>query len=95
MEQFLTVKEFSERFKFAEQTVYNLINRKVFVLNRHYYKPRPKKILFKLSAIEAWVQGASDLDDKASLEESVELNTHAENFGDNPVQSKPKSFIKI
>ena len=45
MEEYLTVKELSERIKLAKQTIYNMIHKKEFVLNKHYYKPKTKIIL--------------------------------------------------
>jgi len=57
MEQYLTVKELSERLKLARQTIYNMIHKRDFILNRHYFKPTPKKILFKWSAMKNWLEG--------------------------------------
>ncbi len=54
-DQFLTVDELSKRIKFSKQTIYNLISSKEFVLQEHYLKPRPKKILFRWQAIKAWM----------------------------------------
>jgi len=57
MEQYLTVKELSERLKLARQTIYNMIHKRDFILNRHYFKPTPKKILFKWSVMKNWLEG--------------------------------------
>ena len=57
MEQYLTVRELSERLKLARQTIYNMIHKRDFILNRHYFKPTPKKILFKWSAMKNWLEG--------------------------------------
>lgn len=57
MEEYLTVMELSQRIKLARQTIYNLIYKNVFILNHHYLKPTPKKVLFKWSAILAWMEG--------------------------------------
>lgn len=59
MEEYLTVTELSNRIKLARQTIYNMIHKKEFVLNFHYYKPKPKIILFKWSVIEKWLEGGS------------------------------------
>ena len=56
MEEYLSVKEMSERTKLRRQTIYNMIYRGEFVLNKHYYKPKGK-ILFISSAIESWLAG--------------------------------------
>jgi excisionase family DNA binding protein len=57
--EYLTVEELSERIKFSKQTLYNMISKGEFILQEHYLKPRPKKILFKWSAIEEWMENAS------------------------------------
>jgi hypothetical protein len=36
-----------------------MISKGEFILQEHYLKPRPKKILFKWSAIQAWMENAS------------------------------------
>lgn len=59
-EEYLTVNELSLKIKFSRQTIYNLISRKEFVLNEHYLKPRPKKVLFKWSAVKAWMEKTGD-----------------------------------
>ena len=58
-DEFLTVRELSARIKFSKQTIYNLISSKEFILGEHYLKPRPKKILFRWSAIKAWMGNPS------------------------------------
>lgn len=59
-EEYLTVEELSGKIKFSKQTIYNLIAKGEFVLQEHYLKPRPKKILFKWSAIKAWMQNSQN-----------------------------------
>ena len=58
--EYLTVEELSQRIKFSRQTIYNLIYKKVFILNKHYLKPRPKKILFIWSAVREWMANPPD-----------------------------------
>lgn len=60
MEELLTIAELSDRIKMAKQSIYNLIYRKVFILNKHFYKPTPKKILFRCSEIKKWLEGTPD-----------------------------------
>ncbi len=60
MENYLTVDELSSMIKYSKQSLYNLIYRKTFILGKHYFKPTPKKILFKWSAVQEWIEGASD-----------------------------------
>ena len=55
MEEYLTIDELCGRIKFQRQTIYNLIHRKIFVPGKHFLKPSPKKILFRWSAIQAWI----------------------------------------
>ena len=54
-EEYLTVKELSEKIKFSKQSLYNLIHRGTFVLRKHYLKPTPKKVLFKWVEIREWM----------------------------------------
>jgi predicted DNA-binding transcriptional regulator AlpA len=54
-EEYLTVKELSERIKYKIQSIYNMIYQKKYVLGKHYKKPSPKKILFIWSEIEKWL----------------------------------------
>ena len=56
--EYLTVDELSRRIKFSKQSIYNLISKGVFVLQDHYLKPRPKKILFKWPAVLEWMENA-------------------------------------
>jgi len=54
-EEYLTVKELSERIKYEIQSIYNLIHRGEFILGIHYLKPSHRKILFKWSVILKWL----------------------------------------
>ena len=91
MEEYLTVKELSERIKLAKQTIYNMIHKNEFVLNKHYYKPKTKIILFKWSAIEKWLEG-----DNSDLNESSSYPTQKiEDHNPACIQKNPKSSIKI
>ena len=58
-EEYLTVNELSRKIKFAKQTIYNMIHKDIFIQSIHYIKPRPKKILFKWSAVKEWMESAS------------------------------------
>jgi excisionase family DNA binding protein len=91
MEEYLTVKELSERIKLAKQTIYNMIHKKEFVLNKHYYKPKAKIILFKWSAIEKWLEG-----DSPDLNESSPYPIqYAEDHNPVCTQKNPNSSINI
>jgi len=59
-EEYLTVAELSERIKFSKQTIYNLIWQKVFEINKHFIKPRPKKILFIWAEVKTWLERSAE-----------------------------------
>lgn len=62
-DEYITVKELSERVKLAQQTIYNFIHLGKFVLGKHYLKPTPKKILFKWSEIKKWMGEGAEVQD--------------------------------
>ena len=76
MEEYLTVKELSQRVKLAVQTIYNFIHEKKFILGEHYLKPTPKKILFKWSEIQIWMGESTGIESRTNSEE-LELKTEA------------------
>lgn len=93
MEEYLSVVELSSRIKLAKQTIYNLIHRNIFVLNRHYLKPTPKKILFKWSAVRAWLEGNQPSGENINSE-----TEHIENMqieATEPSSERPKSLFNI
>ena len=92
MEDYLTVDELSSKIKFSKQSLYNLIYKKTFIMGKHYFKPTPKKILFKWSEIKAWVERASDCNDEAITNEPAPKDPDVQN---QPAQSRPKSSINI
>jgi hypothetical protein len=55
--EYLTVSELSPRIKYTEQSIYNLICNGTFIEGLHFFKPTPKKILFKWHAIVQWIEG--------------------------------------
>lgn len=55
MEEYLTTEELSQRIKMKPGTIRNLVSSGKFILNVHYVKPTPKKILYVWSAIEEWL----------------------------------------
>jgi len=85
MEDLLTIDELCKRTKYARQSVYNMINKKIFLINQHYYKPTPKKILFKSSAIETWLSGGN----------VTVLHTPVITTDDQQVQKKEQFYSKI
>ena len=94
MEEYLTVAELSTRIKFSKQSIYNLINKKIFIIGKHYLKPRPKKILFKWSEVMAWMeQRAGPISDEPSDPESSNQLPQQPEYSHLP--EKAKSIIKI
>ena len=91
MEEYLTVKELSERIKLAKQTIYNMIHKNEFVLHKHYYKPKAKIILFKWSAIEKWLEG----DNPDLNESSPRPSQYATDHDPSGTQKSPNSSINI
>ena len=93
MEEYLTVRELSKKIKFSEQSLYNLIHKRTFILGKHYLKPTPKKVLFKWSEIRAWIGDDSHSDKKSSQE--IKDPTAVLDQIDNPSPSRPISLINI
>ena len=60
VEEYLTVREVSQRTKFAQQSLYNLIHKGTFLEGKHYFKPTRKKILFVWSEVLSWLKGTGD-----------------------------------
>ncbi len=55
-DEYLTIDELSSIIKFSKQSIYNLIHKKTLTLGKHYFKPTPKKLLFKWEAIQNWIE---------------------------------------
>ena len=55
-ERYLTVAEASLRTKYSKQAIYNMISSKKLVRGVHYFKPTPKKVLFRWDALKAWIE---------------------------------------
>lgn len=93
MEEYLTVKELSDKIKFSKQSLYNLIHKGTFILGKHYLKPTPKKVLFKWSEIRLWM-GDDLYSDNVTPSESDDSKTISENRT-NPATTKSFNLIKI
>ena len=96
MEEYLTTDELCARIKYHKQTVYNLIHRKVFIQGKHFFKPTPKKILFKWSAIQAWIgeaPGANQEDFKKRSPAAIQ--DPIANDGPTPSRRKEVSSLRI
>jgi len=98
MEEYLTVKELSQRTKLATQTIYNFIHLGKFTLGQHYLKPTPKKILFKWSEILRWM-GEEMISPTQASEPIFELKTDSPEKPASTKKAKQtsqrKSLIKI
>lgn len=57
MEEYLTTAELAKRLKMAPGTIRNLVYQGRLLLNTHYVKPTPRKILFVWSAVNDWLYG--------------------------------------
>ena len=91
-EEYLTVAELSKRIKFSRQTIYNLISKQVFEINKHYIKPRPKKILFKWTQIRAWLEKPLESPVQAS---GTDCSEEALPKAAKEKAGRPESAIKI
>ena len=56
-DEYISVRKLSEIIGYKVQSIYNMIHKNTFILNQHYFKPTPKKILFKWSAVKLWLEG--------------------------------------
>jgi len=93
VEEYLTTEELCDRIKYQKQTIYNLIHRGVLVPGRHFLKPTPKKILFRWSAIRAWIgedPGSGETFSQASANQRQPF-PHA----GGPLEAKRHSIIRI
>ena len=96
MEEYLTKDELCDRIKYQRQTVYNLIHRKVFIQGKHFFKPTPKKILFKWSEIQTWIgeDPGSNQGSVLTLPQPV-IEKRAPGDGADLLKTKAVSLIRI
>jgi len=92
LDEYLTVDELSSKIKFSKQSLYNLIYKKTFIIGKHYFKPTPKKILFKWSEIQTWIERPLHADGQTLVNESIGKRPGNQC---RPTQNKPKSSINI
>ena len=59
-EMYLTVKELSEKIKYSQQSIYNMIHKGVFIKGTHYIKPSRKKVLFLWTAVHTWLESPKE-----------------------------------
>jgi len=89
-EEYLTAKELSTRIKYPVGSIKNLVCQKVFIKNKHYVKPTPRKLLFIWSACEAWL-----FRDTASTPFSYKDFRENKQFDMLNINQLPKSKIRI
>jgi len=95
MEDYLTVDELSSKIKYSKQSLYNLIYKKTFILGKHYFKPTPKKILFKWLEIQAWIERPSDSNNEIPANKPVNQSICDLKPEGQSVQDTPNSSINI
>jgi len=54
-DEYLTTEELCARIKFKKQSIYNKIYKGELVEGTHFLKPSPRKLLFRWSAMMAWL----------------------------------------
>lgn len=59
-ETYLTVEELSEKIKYSQQSIYNMIHKGVFIKGTHYIKPSRKKVLFLWTAVHTWLESPKE-----------------------------------
>jgi len=59
-EEYLTVAQLSRRIPYQPQTIRNLMSKNVLRPGIHYLKPRGR-VMFRWSAIQAWLEGRPPL----------------------------------
>jgi predicted DNA-binding transcriptional regulator AlpA len=83
-EKYLTTEEVHSRYKYSMQSIYNLIYKGVFRKGVHYEKPSSKKLLFRESAIEAWIR-----------EYESNYNDNADDINTNATQFEKKNVVRL
>jgi len=59
-EEYLSVKELSQRIPYSEKTIRNLMVEGVFVRGEHYLKPRGR-VIFLWSRVQRWVSEQDEM----------------------------------
>jgi hypothetical protein len=93
--EYLTVLELSAKIKYTEQSIYNLINKNIFIQGVHYYKPTPKKILFKWGSIINWIEGNESMSEYDFASTLLESNTRTDSAKKSAKKNEPISSICI
>jgi len=95
MEEYISAKTLSERIGYKVQSIYNMIHKGTFVLNKHYLKPTPKKILFKWSAVKLWLEGPTPQIIEPGISQINCATSHDINKSKSTNKNSPQSNINI
>jgi predicted DNA-binding transcriptional regulator AlpA len=72
-ETYLTVKELSEKIKYSQQSIYNMIHKGIFIKGTHYIKPSRKKVLFLWTEVHAWLE--SPKEENVEIQKPIHIET--------------------
>ncbi len=95
MDEYISVKTLSERIGYKVQSIYNMIHKGTFVLNKHYLKPTPKKILFKWTAVKQWLEGDTSMIVESSISKLNCGSSHGIDKSKDTNETFPQSNINI
>ena len=95
MDEYISVKTLSERIGYKIQSIYNMIHKNTFILNQHYFKPTPKKILFKWSAVKLWLEGPTPQIIESGISQVNCSTSHYSDRSKNTNETFPQSNINI
>ncbi len=56
-EEYLSIKQLCERIPYRPQSIRNMMTQGIFREGEHYFKPTARKVIFKWSAIQRWIEG--------------------------------------
>ena len=55
--KYVTIKKFSQDSGYTENAIRGMIKRGVWLIDKHFKRPTPSRILLNVEAIERWVEG--------------------------------------
>ncbi len=93
-EVYLGTKRLCEKIDCAPQTLYNWVCQKKLICGLHYVKPTKGKLLFKWSAIQAWLEKSCN-DGSCDSGQIVEASTENVERKPNTPKPSPQPMCKI
>ncbi len=57
LKKYLTMNQFAEATGYRKQSIYNMVSKKMLIVNVHYRKPSTHKLLFYVETVESLVSG--------------------------------------